>query len=163
MNFISCLLLLLGLLIERLFTRFLNPSFMQNLKLVKKIAFVCCLIVLLASRGPSKSISKTNTTPTNDETLTNVSLLDRLRMYPGIVTRGQGPNAQVFIRGISAVNTPKEVLFIVNGSQVGTYSRAVFALNPVEITNIRLLKKATEIASYGFAGSGGVVLITTKK
>ena len=95
------------------------------------------------------------------ETLVNVPLLDRLRMYPGIVTRGQGQNAQVFIRGISAVNTPKEVLFIVNGNQVGNFSRTFFSLNSLEITNIRLLKKATEIASYGFAGSGGVVLIST--
>ena len=84
-------------------------------------------------------------------------------MFPGIVTRGQGQNAQVFIRGISAVNTPKELLFIVNGTQVGTYSRAVFLLNPVEIINIRLLKKAIEIAPYGFSGSGGVVVIFTKQ
>ena len=100
---------------------------------------------------------------TAKEILVNVSLLDRLRMFPGIVTRGQGQNAQVFIRGISAVHTPKEVLFIVNGTQVGTYSRAVFLLNPVEIINIRLLKKATEIAPYGFSGSGGVVVISTQQ
>ena len=84
-------------------------------------------------------------------------------MCPGIVTRGQGQNAQVFIRGISAVNTPKEVLFIVNGNQTGSFSRTFFSLNSVEITDIRLLKKATEIAAYGFAGSGGVVLISTKQ
>ena len=96
-----------------------------------------------------------------NETLVNVPLLERLRMCPGIVTKGQGQNAQVFIRGISAVNTPKEVLFIVNGNQVGNFSRTFFSLNSLEITNIRLLKKATEIASYGFAGSGGVVLIST--
>jgi|TARA_B110000902_G_C13778596_1_gene387286 outer membrane cobalamin receptor len=98
-----------------------------------------------------------------NETLVNVPLLERLRMYPGIVTRGQGQNAQVFIRGISAVNTPKEVLFIVNGNQTGSFSRTFFSLNSVEITDIRLLKKATEIAAYGFAGSGGVVLISTKQ
>lgn len=127
------------------------------------MSLVCCLIVVLISCGPSKTISTPPPSNTNDKTLVNVSLIDRLRMYPGIITRGQGQNAQVFIRGISGVNTPVEVLFIVNGSRVGPYSRAVFSLNPVEITSIRLLKKATEIASYGFAGSGGVVLITTKK
>jgi len=113
-----------------------------------------------ASKLNSNDLSENKTI---DETMINVSLLDRLRMFPGIVTRGQGQNAQVFIRGISAVNTPKEVLFIVNDTQVGTYSRAIFSLNSVEITSIRLLKRATEIASYGFAGSGGVVLITTQK
>jgi outer membrane cobalamin receptor len=128
----------------------------------KRLFIFCILFILVVSCVPSKSLSKNKEPKTIDETLVNVSLLDRLRMYSGIVTRGQGQNAQVFIRGIAGVNTPKEVLFIVNGTQVGNYSRALYSLNPVEITNIRLLKKAIEIAPYGFAGSGGVVLITTK-
>lgn len=98
-----------------------------------------------------------------EESLVNVSLINRLRMYPGITTKGQGQNAQVFIRGITGVNSPREVLFVVNGILVGTYTRALFSLNPVEITSIRILKKVTEIAPYGFAGSGGVVLISTKQ
>lgn len=119
---------------------------------------------LLMSCGTTKVASNDpKQRPTKEETLVNVSLLDRLRMYPGIVTRGQGQNAQVFIRGIAGVNTPKEVLFVVNGTQVGTFSRTVFSVNPVEITKIELLKKATEIANYGFAGSGGVVQITTQQ
>ena len=152
----------------------MDPKFFHflfhNLKfiylgMIKRTSFLLYFVVFIqASCGSFKStpanMEKNNTT---EETLVNVSLLDRLRMYPGIVTRVQGPNAQVFIRGISAINTPKEVLFIVNGTQVGTYSRAVFLLNPVEITSISLLKKATEIASYGFPGSGGVVLISTQQ
>ena len=103
----------------------------------KRLFIFCILFILVVSCVPSKSLSKNKEPKTIDETLVNVSLLDRLRMYSGIVTRGQGQNAQVFIRGIAGVNTPKEVLFIVNGTQVGNYQRTLFLLNPVEITNIR--------------------------
>ena len=126
------------------------------LTLLLGFLLICCGTTKVASNDPKQR-------PTKEETLVNVSLLDRLRMYPGIVTRGQGQNAQVFIRGIAGVNTQKEVLFVVNGTQVGTFSRTVFSVNPVEITKIQLLKKATEIANYGFAGSGGVVQITTQQ
>ena len=84
----------------------------------KRLFIFCILSILIISCGPSKSLSENKVPKANDETLVNVSLLDRLRMYPGIVTRGQGQSAQVFIRGIAGVNTPKEVLFIVNGTQV---------------------------------------------
>ncbi|MEK9614417.1 MAG: TonB-dependent receptor plug domain-containing protein [Flavobacteriaceae bacterium] len=92
----------------------------------------------------------------------NIGLLDRIQNYPGIYTRGQGENAQVFLRGISSINNPNEVLFIVNGAQVGNFSRAAFMINPMAIKSIQVLKNPTDIAIYGFVGSGGVILVETE-
>ena len=55
-----------------------------------------------------------------------------------------------------------QVLFIINGSQVGNFSRAAFSVNPQEIKRIEVLKNPSDIASYGIVGSGSVVMITTE-
>ena len=63
---------------------------------------------------------------------------------------------------MSSINNQKEVLFILNGVQVGNFSQIVNILNPESINSITVLKNANEIAIYGFRGSGGVILIKTK-
>ena len=73
-----------------------------------------------------------------------------------------GVNAKVFTKGVSSINNQKEVLFILNGVQVGTFSQIVNILNPESIKSITVLKNANDIAIYGFRGSGGVILIKTK-
>ena len=92
----------------------------------------------------------------------NVSLLNRIRSNPGIYIEGVGVNAKVFTKGVSSINNQKEVLFILNGVQVGTFSQIVNILNPESIKSITVLKNANDIAIYGFRGSGGVILIKTK-
>ena len=92
----------------------------------------------------------------------NVSLLNRIRSNPGIYIEGVGENAKVYTKGISSINNQKEVLFILNGVQVGTFSQIVNILNPESIKSITVLKNANDIAIYGFRGSGGVILIKTK-
>ncbi len=93
---------------------------------------------------------------------TNISLLNRLRSNPGIYIQGSGNDAKVFTKGISSINNQKEMLFILNGVQVGSYSKIVNILNPESIKSITVLKNANDIAIYGFNGSGGVILIKTK-
>ena len=56
----------------------------------------------------------------------------------------------------------KEILFVLNGIKVGNYSQIAKILNPTEIKNITILRNASNIAFYGFNGSGGVILIDTK-
>ena len=84
---------------------------------LKKILTLFTLLLIFSSSGCSATKTKTNEkvkveTPSN----ANISLLDQLRRSPGLIIRGSGQNAQIFLRGISSINSPKEVLFIINGT-----------------------------------------------
>mgnify|MGYP003325688896 CR=1 FL=1 len=62
----------------------------------------------------------------------------------------------------SSINFPKEILFVLDGIQVGNYSKISSMLDPTMIKSIRILKNAVDLSMYGFAGSGGVIEIKTK-
>ncbi len=70
-----------------------------------------------------------------------------------------GDVANVQIRGISSVNGSNTPLYVVDGVP---YSGDP-GLSPQEIESIDVLKDAASAAIYGTRGSGGVILITTKK
>jgi outer membrane cobalamin receptor len=102
---------------------------------LKKIITLFTLLLIFSSSGCSATKATTNEkvkveTPSN----ANISLLDQLRRSPGLIIRGSGQNAQIFLRGISSINSPKEVLFIINGTQVGSFSRGASSLSPQEIS-----------------------------
>ena len=92
----------------------------------------------------------------------NISLLNRVRANPSIYIEGNGDNAKVYLKGVSSINFPKEILFVLNGIQVGNYSKISSMLDPTMIKSIRILKNAVDLSMYGFAGSGGVIEIKTK-
>ena len=93
----------------------------------------------------------------------SISLLNKIRTSPGIIIQGNDEeNARVYTRGMSSINFPKEVLFILDGLQVGTFSQIVNILDPNDIKSIQVLKNGSDLAIYGFRGSGGVILIKTK-
>ena len=93
----------------------------------------------------------------------SISLLNKIRTSPGIIIQGNDEeNARVYTRGMSSINFPKEVLFILDGFQVGTFSQIVNILDPNDIKSIQVLKNGSDLAIYGFRGSGGVILIKTK-
>ena len=80
---------------------------------------------------------------------------------PGLVTKqstGQPgrDNSALYIRGVG--NGDGNVLVVVDG-----IVRSFPSINPDEIESITVLKDASAAAVYGFNGSGGVILITTKK
>ena len=60
----------------------------------------------------------------------NISLLNRIRSNPGIYIEGGWENAKIYTKGITSINNQKEVLFILNGVQVGKFSQIVNILNP---------------------------------
>ena len=92
-----------------------------------------------------------------------ISLLNKIRTSPGIIIQGNDEeNARVYTRGINSINFQKEVLFVLNGFQVGTFSQIFNILDPNDIKSIRVLKNGADLAIYGFRGSGGVILIKTK-
>ena len=132
---------------------------------MKKINHSFIFIVLF-----SCTINKTINTDTNEYDInkiifkqkSNVSLLNRIRSNPGVYISGNDEFAKVYIKGITSINFQKEVLFILDGLQVGNYSKIVNIVNPSDIKSITVLKNASDIAIYGFVGSGGVIIIKTK-
>lgn len=92
----------------------------------------------------------------------NISLLDRIRSNPAIRINGNKLNAKVYINGINSIYHQKEVLFVLDGLKVGKYSEVANLIGNSDIEAINILKEPSDLALYGFIGSGGVVLIKTK-
>ena len=132
------------------------------MKIFKALA-ITCLTAVFASCSSTKTTTTSATRISENQNLGNVSLLDRLRQQSGLIIRGSDSSAQIFMRGVSSLNNPKQVMFIVDGTQVGDFSQASSTINPLEIERIRVLKNPQDLAQYGFMGAGGVVIITTKK
>ncbi len=116
---------------------------------------ICCCSVY---KKDSKSFNPNEIEVNN---MGNISLLNRIRTHPGVYVEGTEENARVYTRGVNSINNQKEFLFVLNGVKVGNYSQISKILSPSEIKNITILKNASDIASYGFNGSGGVILIKT--
>lgn len=94
---------------------------------------------------------------------------------------GAGPNSasNVIIRGITSMTGNNQPLYVLNGVPLvnNNYSTTdvesgyggkdggdgIGDINPDDIENISILKGAAATALYGYRGSNGVVLITTKK
>lgn len=92
------------------------------------------------------------------------------------VNTGPGSSANVIIRGVSSINGNSQPLYVVDGVPVvnNTYSHAdnwggydsgdgIGNINPDDIETISVLKGAAAAALYGYRGSKGVILITTKR
>ena len=121
-------------------------------------------IIVLTGCTLNKQLSS-DMSPSNEIVISqksSVSLLNRIRINPGIYIEGSGQTARVFTKGVTSINNQKEVLFILNGVKVGNYSKVVNILDPTKIKTIEILKNANDIAFYGFLGSGGVILIKTQ-
>jgi TonB-dependent SusC/RagA subfamily outer membrane receptor len=119
------------------------------------------LLLTFYSCEMNKNIS--NKTPNSINIKQNISILNQIRRNPGIYIQGNNEqNAKVFIRGITSINFQKEVLFILDGLQVGNFSQLVNILDPNDIKNIQVLKNASDLNIYGFRGSGGVIIIKTR-
>lgn len=94
---------------------------------------------------------------------------------------GAGPNSasNVIIRGITSMTGNNQPLYVLNGIPLvnNNYSTTdvqggyggkdggdgISDINPDDIENISVLKGAAATALYGYRGSNGVILITTKK
>ena len=61
-----------------------------------------------------------------------------------------------------SIDHQKEVLFVLDGLKVGKYSEVANLIGNSDIEAINILKEPSDLALYGFIGSGGVVLIKTK-
>ncbi|PUZ29659.1 SusC/RagA family TonB-linked outer membrane protein [Chitinophaga parva] len=92
------------------------------------------------------------------------------------VNTGPGSSANVIIRGVSSINGNSQPLYVIDGAPIvnNTYSHAdnwggydsgdgIGNINPDDIETVSVLKGAAAAALYGYRGSKGVVLITTKR
>lgn len=66
---------------------------------------------------------------------------------------------RVMIRGINAINTSSEPLYVVDGVVMEDFK----FLNPNDIERIEVLKDASSAAIYGARGANGVIMVTTKR
>lgn len=126
------------------------------------LTIASALFLLIAVSCSTTKTASSAASTEEGQNMGNMSLLDRLRQQAGLVIRGSDASAEIFLRGVSSVNNPKQVLFIIDGAQVGDFSRAASTLNPLEIGSIRVLKNPQDFAQYGFMGAGGVIIIKTK-
>ncbi len=84
---------------------------------------------------------------------------------PGILaltSSGQpGTAANIIIRGSMSISGGSAPLYIVDGNPV---EQGVFqALNPNDFVSVDVLRDAATTALYGSRGSGGVIVVTTKR
>ncbi|MBN1415874.1 MAG: TonB-dependent receptor [Bacteroidales bacterium] len=81
-----------------------------------------------------------------------------------------GGGTEIYIRGISSLNSSNQPLFVVDGVPVisgsfgysTTNSNILSTLDPSDIESISVLKDASAASVYGSRAANGVVLITTK-
>jgi TonB-dependent starch-binding outer membrane protein SusC len=80
-----------------------------------------------------------------------------------------GPNGPIFrLRGTGATASaqgPEEALLVVDGVPIpsGAVNTALSGLAPEDIKQVSVLKDVASTSIYGTRGSGGVILIVTKK
>jgi TonB-linked SusC/RagA family outer membrane protein len=72
-----------------------------------------------------------------------------------------GKNARIRIRGVNTITAQSDPLFVVDGFPVDAETFANINMDDVE--SVEVLKDAASASIYGSRGSGGVVIVTTKR
>lgn len=72
---------------------------------------------------------------------------------------GRPGDYRINIRGFNSINASNSPLFVIDGVIGADYS----TINPNDIETIDVLKDASATAIYGARGSGGVIILTTKR
>ena len=143
-----------------------------------KLTYILCfLTIMVFSIGCSSSKTATSDKQTVKNSVAyqnskngsenrdnSISLQDHIRRLSGVQVSGEGSNAIVRVRGmVSSINADSSPLFIVDGQQVGKSFAIVHnTLNINDIKRVRVLKDISGLSMYGFNGSNGVIVITTK-
>lgn len=71
-----------------------------------------------------------------------------------------GASMKVRVRGTTSINKSSDPLYVIDGI---ISSSGLDGINPSDIQSMEILKDASSTAIYGFRGSNGVILITTKQ
>ena len=90
------------------------------------------------------------------------NLADVLRTQRGLIVTGSGRNVNIQMRGNNSIVLDNRPLFEVNSVVMGRdYNAVNGAINPKEITRIRVLSSLTQTNRYGEMGRNGVIQIFT--
>lgn len=97
----------------------------------------------------------------------NVSFADALiGIVPGMLVQESFTNPDtppsILLRGVGSITASTEPLIVIDGVQMPT-GFATSALNANDIKEISILKDASATSIYGFRGTNGVLLVTTKR
>ena len=76
------------------------------------------------------------------------------------ISSESGAAPKINIRGISSINAGSSPLVIVDGQPIPD---GLAFLNMADVESVEVLKDAASAAIYGSRGSGGVIIVTTKK
>lgn len=76
------------------------------------------------------------------------------------VSSESGAEPTINIRGISSINANASPLIVIDG-QITPDGLAF--INPADVESVEVLKDAASAAIYGSRGSGGVIMVTTRK
>jgi len=76
------------------------------------------------------------------------------------ISSESGAAPKLSIRGVTSVNATTSPLVVVDGQPIAD---GLAYLNAADIESIEVLKDAASAAIYGSRGSGGVIIVTTKK
>ncbi len=121
--------------------------------------FLFCLLMtscVSSHRGQQTAL----TGPEHFARYTN--LADALRGYPGLIVSGAGEYAKVQVRSHTST-VQSEPLYVLDGFPVGNhYVRANQMVDMAQVKSVQVLRRATELTTYGDQGAGGVILINTK-
>lgn len=119
---------------------------------------VCCLFIVSFILSSCTSTQKA--VGTDGPYLT---LIERLRMEPGVNVRGNANDALVSIRGINSINLSSEPLLLINGQPYnGNIATASQQIPADQIKNIHVMKDIAETGLYGVRGANGVIDVVLK-
>ncbi|MFS4418008.1 TonB-dependent receptor [Maribacter sp. 2307ULW6-5] len=111
----------------------------------------------VAIESPQKSPEKKATAQSN------LTLLDRLKSVSGIAVQRGGVVVRGQVGQRSGATAATKPLFVVDGQRIGNDIGIVQGLvDTNDIVSVEVVKGAATV-DYGLQGSGGVVLIKTKK
>ena len=93
------------------------------------------------------------------------SMEDVLRRFAGLsVARGGDGRIQVRIRGTHTLMGSGEPLLVLDGLPVEYDTGGLLRdLHPSDVVRVEVLKDAASTAIFGLRGSGGVIVITTRR
>ena len=92
-----------------------------------------------------------------------LTLADFLRRDPKVRLSGTGDDIVVYIRSTDTILGNYEPLFVIDeAAYASSYQEAARLIVVEEIRSVQVLSAAEGSARYGFRGSNGVVIITTK-
>ena len=135
--------------------------FLPKLKAMKKypVSYLALLTILFLTACSTGQRGRGTGANTNGDTIIQApqttSLTNMLARAPGVSVRGDGPNAQVRVRG-------GEPLYVLDGVRLGRNFAQVFnAVDVNNVTAIEVLKDPAETIMYGRDGAFGVIVIHT--